>query len=382
MSAFTRRRRPLEIWPAFVDATASLLMVVVFVLMVASVGQLVLTNAISGRDTTLARLNAEFAALADQLSMQAAETKRLGTLLELREASLTTTQTELARADSEKTALREDLEKQNVRRSIQERKLAAQRDQLASLTNDIAALTALRDKLQARLEQSIEDSDEIREQLSREGEINVAAMAQIELLNQQLAEVSEQLASLSHALEISQADNELKQSTIDKLGQRLNLALASKVQQLARHRSEFFAALSESLAQYPGIEIVGDRFVLPSTLLFESGSAELGEAGSVQIGQIADILKSVAERIPADIDWIVRIDGHTDDRDISTAQFPSNWELSSARAITIVRALVSQGIPAKRLGAMGFAEYHPIDDLQNPLARARNRRIEIKLTSR
>jgi len=382
MSASVRRRRPLEIWPAFVDATASLLMVVVFVLMVASVGQLVLTSAISGRDATIDRLNAEFAALADRLSMQAAETKRLSSLIEVREASLKTAEQALAERKAENAALGARLAQQDATVAAQERDLAARREELAALNNDIAALTALRDSLQSELEQAVDERDSVRERLAQENEINIAAQAQIELLNRQLTEVSAQLGSLTHALEISEADNELKQATIDKLGQRLNLALATKVQQLARYRSAFFAALSEALKGYPGIEIVGDRFVLPSTLLFESGSAELGEAGRRQIVQIADILKTAAARIPPDIDWIVRIDGHTDDRVINTPQYPSNWELSAARAITIVRALVAEGIPSRRLAATGFGEFHPIDPDDTPVARARNRRIEIKLTSR
>lgn len=382
MSAFVRRRRPVEIWPAFVDATASLLMVVVFVLMVASVGQLVLTTALSGRDAALERLNQEFAALADRLSMQAAESKRLAGLLYVREASLTAAETALARRDHENDQLTTQLADQDKILAAQERGLAGQREQLASLNQDIVALTALRDSLQAELEKALAEHEEVRERLSSAGEMNLAAQAQIALLNRQLGEVTEQLASLALALEISMEENELKQAKIDKLGQRLNIALATKVQELARHRSAFFAALSEALAETPGVKVVGDRFVLPSTLLFASASAELGDAGQRQIRQVAEILQSVAARIPADVDWIVRIDGHSDDREINTPQFPSNWELSAARAITIVRALIARGIPADRLAATGFSEFHPIDPDDAPAARARNRRIEIKLTSR
>ncbi len=153
-------------------------------------------------------------------------------------------------------------------------------------------------------------------------------------------------------------------------------------QQLKRYRSAFFGRLREALADYPGIRIVGDRFVLPSGLLFASGSDELGDDGRKQVARLAASLKDLAARIPSDLDWVLRIDGHTDARAIHSERFPSNWDLSAARAIRIVRALAAHGIPERRLAATGFAEHHPIDTQETPEAYARNRRIEIKLTSR
>ena len=151
---------------------------------------------------------------------------------------------------------------------------------------------------------------------------------------------------------------------------------------LQRYRSEFFGRLRDALSDYPDIRIEGDRFVLPSELLFESGSDKLGLAGQRQVMKLANTLREVAQIIPEDIDWVLRIDGHTDKRPISNSHFRSNWELSSARAISIVRAMINKGIPARRLAATGFAEYHPVDTADTAKAYARNRRIELKLTSR
>ncbi len=204
----------------------------------------------------------------------------------------------------------------------------------------------------------------------------------MELLNRQLLELRQQLSDIANALEIAEKDIAQKQTTIDDLGTRLNTALANKAQMLQRYRSEFFGQLRDALSDYPDIRIEGDRFVFPSELLFETGSDELGIAGQKQVNQLATTLHEIAKIIPDDIDWVLRIDGHTDKRPINSDTFRSNWELSSARAISIVRAMIENGIPAKRMAATGFAENYPIDTNETPEAYARNRRIELKLTSR
>jgi chemotaxis protein MotB len=169
---------------------------------------------------------------------------------------------------------------------------------------------------------------------------------------------------------------------IAALGQRLNAALASRVQELARYRSEFFGRLREALGDQPDIRIVGDRFVFQSEVLFETGSAELEAEGQAQLRRVADVLKDVARRIPPDIDWILQVEGHSDRIPIATPLYPSNWELSSARAMSVVRLLIEQGIPAAKLSAAGFGEFHPIGAGNDAAALRRNRRIEIKLTQR
>ena len=377
-----RRRRPLEIWPAFVDATSSLLLVVVFALLLAVLGQLVLGTALAGRDEALASLGMRISKLAEILSLEQAETTRLEQLLAVRTASLAESQ---ARSGEQQETIRG----QTTLLAERDLKLGALTDRLSdqiglveTLQGDIEALTALRDQIRAELEQQIAAREDIRQQLQTESALNLDNLAQIALLNKQLGEFRQQLAALAGALEIAEQEITDRQIVIEDLGQRLNTALASKARQLQRYRSEFFGRLSEALGQYPDIRIEGDRFILPSELLFESGSDQLGAEGRQQVARLARTLNEIAAIIPADIDWILRVDGHTDRRPINSERFESNWELSAARAISLVRQMAENGVPLARMAAAGFAEYHPADPAETAAAYARNRRIELKLTSR
>lgn len=377
-----RRRRPLEIWPAFVDATSSLLLVVVFALLLAVLGQLVLGTALAGRDEALASLGMRISKLAEILSLEQAETTRLEQLLAVRTASLTESQARIGEQQ-------ETIRGQTAVLAERDLKLGALKDRLSdqiglveTLQRDIEALTALRDQIRAELEQQIAAREDIRQQLQTESALNLDNLAQIALLNKQLGEFRQQLAALASALEIAEQEIADRQIVIEDLGQRLNTALASKARQLQRYRSEFFGRLREALGQYPDIRIEGDRFILPSELLFESGSDQLGAEGRQQVARLARILNEIAAIIPADIDWILRVDGHTDRRPINSERFQSNWELSAARAISLVRQMAENGVPLARMAAAGFAEYHPADPATTAAAYARNRRIELKLTSR
>lgn len=380
--SIARRRRPLDIWPAFVDAIASLLMVVVFVLLVAVVGQQFLTDALLGRDRSLARLNARVDELADLLSMQQAESARLDHELALRSASLASSEQELATARARGEEQDARLQQRADTIAAQAAELEQRQQQLGKLESDIAALQSLRARIEQELHDTLAERDDIRARLDEESEMNLAAQAQVEHLNRQLAEVREQLASLSATLEVTQQAAADKDLRIAELGEKLNLALASKAARLERYRSDFFGRLREALADVPGVEVVGDRFVLPSGLLFPSGTDELGPAGRRQVAHVAETLTTLMTQIPADLPWILRVDGHTDRRPIHTERFPSNWELSTARAVSIVHELVRFGIPPGRLAATGFGPYHPIDEGDDAAALARNRRIEFKLTSR
>ena len=202
------------------------------------------------------------------------------------------------------------------------------------------------------------------------------------MLNRQIAAMRQQLARLAAALEASEAKSKEQNVQIVNLGKRLNAALASRVEELARYRSEFFGRLREALGDIEGVRIEGDRFVFQSEVLFPSASADLAPQGQTQIAQLATTLKQVAARIPPEIDWVLRVDGHTDRLPIRTAQFPSNWELSAARAISVVKFLIGLGLPPHRLAATGFAQHRPIDAGNTPEALSRNRRIEFKLTGR
>ncbi|MET0445112.1 MAG: peptidoglycan -binding protein, partial [Pseudorhodoplanes sp.] len=208
------------------------------------------------------------------------------------------------------------------------------------------------------------------------------ALAQVELLNQQIAALRRQLGAIESALESSEKRDRESQSRIADLGQRLNLALAQRVQELQRYRSDFFGRLRTVLGNRPDVRVVGDRFVFQSEVFFDAGQATLKQEGQAEIDKIASALLELEKQIPADIGWVMRVDGHTDIRPIANAQFPSNWELSAARAIAVVQYMISRGVSAQRLVAAGFGEFQPLDTEKNDEAFRRNRRIELKLTER
>jgi len=229
--------------------------------------------------------------------------------------------------------------------------------------------------------------DAAREQaLSREVDTQKDAVsraaAQIELLNQQIAALRRQMAALEEALNVAEKRDSESQTKIADLGRRLNVALAQRVQELNRFRSEFFGRLREILGNRPDIRVVGDRFVFQSEVFFDRGSATLRPEAQSELDKLATAILQLEKNIPPDIDWALRIDGHTDNRPIATAQFPSNWELSSARAIAVVQHLIAKGVNPRRLIAAGFGEHQPIDTTDTDDARSRNRRIELKLTAR
>ena len=218
--------------------------------------------------------------------------------------------------------------------------------------------------------------------LTEEQKSSAQARARVALLNRQLAALRQQLSRISVALEASETKAKEQDTRIVNLGSRLNAALASKVEELARYRSEFFGRLRELLGDRNDVRVEGDRFVFQSEVLFGSGSADMVGAGRDQISRLATTLKDIASRIPNDIDWVLRVDGHTDRIPIHTAQFPSNWELSTARALAVVKLLIEDGLPPHRLAAAGFGEYRPLDKTSSLESLRRNRRIEFKLTGR
>jgi len=259
---------------------------------------------------------------------------------------------------------------------------------LAQLGQQVQALTALRDELEAQTKDAAaratteaQRNQAVAAQLADEKRLGDSARAQIALLNQQLDQLRQQMAGVSKALDASEAAAKDKDVQIANLGSRLNAALAQKVEELQRYRSEFFGKLRQVLSNKPGITVVGDRFVFQSEVLFPVGSADLTPAGLDQIDELAVTLKSIAAEIPPDVNWLLRVDGHAD-RQPTTGRFASNWELSASRAITVVKLLVADGIPANRLAATGFGDNQPIDPADTPDAYAKNRRIELRLTDR
>ena len=244
-----------------------------------------------------------------------------------------------------------------------------------------AALTALAaEKLALKKSQEQLTSGELL--LTEQKELSSAAQRQVALLNQQIAALRIQLSEIQSVLDIAETELQEKNVQVVDLGKRLNAALASKVGELSRYRSEFFGRLRDSLSERSEVSIEGDRFVIQSGVLFASASAELDPGGKMQLADLANLLLKISEDIPSDIEWVLRIDGHTDKRPINTSQFPSNWELSAARAISVARHLTNEGVPPGRLMAAGFGEFQPIVDSDDEQAYRRNRRIEFKLTER
>ncbi len=356
-----RRRRTFDIWPGFVDALTSLIMVMIFVLLIFAIGQFVLSDTLSGKNKALDVLNAQVAELARTLSLSEEQKRTLDARVTELSASLGSTQ-------AERDKLGADLSEANT--------LAA------SLTADIAALSELKAQLEAEVASLATALDTSRGDLVKQTELGNSATAQVELLNRQMAAIREQLAKLEAALGVAKQDLAGKDAKLAELGQRLNIALANRVGELERYRSEFFGKLREALGNRSDVQVVGDRFIVPTDILFDSGSADLGPAAQARLESLADTVREVSAEIPSSIDWVLRIDGHTDRRPIHTDRFPSNWELSTARAVAIVKFLVVQGIPAHRLSANGFGQFQPIDAADTPEAYAKNRRIELQLTNR
>ena len=382
MPAGRRTARTVDIWPGFVDALATLILVIVFVLMVFTLFQFYLKDVISGRDQALARLSSQLGDLADQLALEkkanADLNTRIGSLNDELQASLSTRDRLQQEADEVKgraDKVSADLEDANKVIQADKEKIDAQLGQLDALRKNIETLTALRDELQKKVD--VAGSD-----LTAQKDLTKDAQARADLLTRQIAALQQQLATLNAALGISEDKAKADQVQIADLGKRLNAALAGRVEELTKFRSEFFGRLRQVLGDRPDVRVVGDRFVFQSEVLFPSGSAELQPDGKQQLDGVADALATIAKEMPQDLPWILQVDGHTDNRPISTPQFPSNWELSAARAISVVKYLTSRGIPADRLAAAGFGEFEPIDPRNDEVGWRRNRRIEIKVTSR
>ncbi|RLA36442.1 MAG: peptidoglycan -binding protein [Gammaproteobacteria bacterium] len=397
MSTIARRnRRTIDIWPGYVDALAALLMVVIFVLLVFVIAQAMLSRTVSQQDLQLASLHREIAELARQLGLAEEENEALqgktnalsaliselmGEKLELdaRFEELVSTNTglqdQLIARDQMMAALQQDLGGLRAARAALEAETAALDEALAGSRSESTSLTM-------RLQQAQNDLAQRGVALDEERLISAAARAELALLNRQVLELRRRLEEIAQALAAAEAVKQQQSTEIEDLGKRLNIALAREVNRLSRYQSEFFGRLREVLGESPDIRVEGDRFVFSSELLFASGTADLGEQGRQQLLRFATTLRELEQRIPKDLDWVLRVDGHTDRVPIRNARYASNWELSTARAVSVVRFLIDQHLPPRRLVAAGFGENHPLDPGTSPAALARNRRIEFKLTSR
>jgi chemotaxis protein MotB len=327
-------------WPGFVDALSTLILAIVFILSVFLVVQFFLSQEITGKDNALQRLNAQIAQLNELLAMEKLSNLGLDDqLLQMRAG--------LSAAEAERDRVK------------------GLYDGISSAGKDASAI-----------------SGEMSKALDSEKQVSSRALAQVEILNQQISALRRQLAALEDALDVSEKKDREAQTRIADLGQRLNVALAQRVQELSRYRSEFFGRLRAILGDRPDVRIVGDRFVFQSEVFFDSGQNVLLPEGRAELDKLASALVDLDKQIPKDIPWVLRVDGHTDVRPINSPQFPSNWELSAGRAIAVVQYLSSLGVPPTRLLAAGFGEFQPLDTERNDEAFRRNRRIELKLTER
>lgn len=342
MSSLSRRKRQEDApyWPGFVDAMAQLLLVITFLLSVFMIAQFLLAREITGQDSALGQLRSQIAELTELLNLEKSSKAEV-------EAQLLTLTDDLNAEKAKAANLLADLQAENAK------------GQSAG-----SVLSGLQTSLDA------------------EKKISSDALSKVELLNQQIAAMRRQLAQINSLLDAAEERNRASEAQVADLGKRLNTALAQKVQELSKYRSEFFGRLRQILSQRSDILVVGDRFVFQAEVLFPKGSADLNEAGKVEMLKLADALRQLEREIPADIAWVLRVDGHTDADPIQSPEFKSNWELSSARAINVVKFLVAQGVAPRHLVAAGFGEFQPIVEGDSEDAKSENRRIELKLTER
>jgi chemotaxis protein MotB len=343
VAARARRINPRsDYWPSFVDVLTNLLLVFIFLLSIFALVQFLLSREISGKDTVLQQLNAQIAELTQMLALEKASKNEVSDNLVALQANLNT-------AEADKTRLQGLLD--------------AQTEAAAGAGSQITALSG---------------------QLDAEKQVSQRALAQVELLNQQIAALRRQIAAIETALAASEDKDKESQTQIADLGRRLNVALAQRVQELSRYRSDFFGRLREILGDRPDIRVVGDRFVFQSEVLFPVGSDQISPDGVDELSKVADAVAQLAAEIPADINWVLQVNGHTDKQPISGTggRFRSNWDLSAARAISVVQFLASKGIAPEHLVAAGYGEFQPLEAGDTPDAYAKNRRIELKVTER
>ena len=341
LSRGRRRADRVDYWPGFVDALSTLLLAIMFLLSVFVLAQFLLSQEISGKDTVLNRLNSQINELTSLLALERSNKQDLND-------NLSSLQSSLQSAESERSRLQ------------------------LLLNEGSGAVGAAEEKV-----------DALSGTLAEQKKLSKRALSQVQLLNQQISALRRQIAALEDALDASEDNDRESKTKIADLGKRLNVALAQRVQELSRYRSDFFGRLREILSDRSDIRVVGDRFVFQSEVLFGSGAAQINEQGKAEMKKLADALLQLSEEIPKEINWVLRVDGHTDNIAIrSRGRIRDNWELSSFRAISVVQYLISEGVDPKRLVAAGFGEFQPIEDADTKEARNKNRRIELKLTER
>jgi chemotaxis protein MotB len=383
------RRPDSYTWPGFVDALATLLMVIIFVVLVFVLIQVNLAYRVSGQDATLNTMREQIASLGEMLNVERNQNADLS-------AELDRITSQLLIAEES----RDDLSAQlvTVMATLQQREdaLASAADALQDRNSEIARLNAeqaatssdlaaTREELEARLAALLAAQAELQQNAGRITDLEAetaASRAEVVQMANAMTALRQRLESLQALLANKEAQAARDKIAIASLGKSLNNALANRVHELQRFRSEFFGRLSEVLEGREDVQIVGDRFVFQSEVLFAQGQAAIGPEGQTQLAELAVVLNQIAADIPADIDWVLQVEGHTDDIPVRAGRFTDNWDLSTERALSVVRFLAERGLDANRLAAAGYGEFQPLDPSGNETARRRNRRIEIKLTQR
>lgn len=329
-----------EFWPGYVDVLSTLLLVVTFLMSVFMLSQFFASQESAGKDTVLQRLNRQLSELTSLLSLEKGKAKE--------------SEDEVAELQAMLATLKSENDKLSGAAALGDASAKSAAGQIGTLGTELDTQKA----------------------------VSAEALAKVDILNQQLAQLRRQIAALNEALGASEKKSAEGDKTIKDLGQRLNAALARQVQELQRYRSDFFGRLRDLLKDRKDIQVVGDRFVFQSEVLFGSGSATLTPEGLAALDPIAVAIADLGRQIPKEIDWVVQINGHTDIRPIASPEFPSNWELSTARASSVVKHMIARGVPPERLVAAGYGEYQPIETGTDEASLQKNRRIELKLTSR
>lgn len=334
------RRKHLDIWPGYVDALSTMLMMVALVLVIMMAAQFALSNALNTREAQMSELALSLQKLNDALNIEKSQSESLRGQKSQLEARVKQAESDAAQA----------------------------RNRLTESEGKLAGLVGERDSAKREMERAFQETTTLKVQLTD--------------MVRQIEELNKKLSLLTADLQSAKSSISEKEITIKDLDAKLKRKMLEKVEELSEYRSEFFGRLKKALGNRPDIKVVGDRFVFQSEVFFQTASADLQESGKEQLSKLADTLKELAKTIPKDINWVLNVVGHTDKRPINMPQFRSNWELSSARAISVVKFLVEQGIPAERLSATGYGEYQPIDSGTSEEALSRNRRIELKFTPR
>ena len=390
-------RRPENYtWPGFVDALATLLMVIIFVLLVFVLIQVNLAYRVAGQDATMNDMRAQIVSLGDLLNLERKandelkdELAGISSLLDATTKERDSLVTQLANATATLSLRDSEIRQLTAIQAQTEESQEAARQIIAERVAALEAIELTLAEAQAKLmESEVEIADAAARNVSSLARIseletkNAASQAEVAQMTNAVTALRLRIEELTSLLAEKEAQAARDKIAIASLGKSLNNALASRVQELQRFRSEFFGRLREVLRGRDDVRIVGDRFVFQSEVLFAQGAASLGPEGEEKLGQLAVALNQIAAEIPEDIDWILQVEGHTDDIPVRAGRFADNWDLSTERALSVVRFLAESGLPANRLAAAGYGEFQPLDDAGSDEARRRNRRIEMKLTQR